>query len=63
MLGHMLAQARDDQNGCGSLQFIHVNTFAFSMTRLAVSPEAFCSVDIKERPSGALFIRRQALFF
>jgi hypothetical protein len=28
MLGNVLAQARDDQNGCGSLQFVHFNTFA-----------------------------------
>lgn len=39
MLGNVVAQARYDQNGCGSLQFIHFNTYAFSMTRLALSPE------------------------
>jgi hypothetical protein len=63
MFGNVLAQTRYDQNGCGSLQFVHVNTFAFSMTRLALSPGAFCRTDIKERSPEALFIGRQALFF
>jgi hypothetical protein len=31
MFGNVLAQARDDQNGCGSLQFVHLNTFGFSV--------------------------------
>jgi hypothetical protein len=63
MFGDVLTQARYDQNGCGSLQFVHFNTYAFSMTRLALSPGAFCRTDIKERPPQALFIGRQALFF
>ncbi|MNV82635.1 hypothetical protein D3C71_1763810 [compost metagenome] len=56
MLGHVLTQARHDQNGCGSLQLVHLNTLGFSKTRLARWPELFCSTDLKDPPSGALFI-------
>jgi hypothetical protein len=63
MLGYVLTQARHDQNGCDSLQFVHISTYAFSMTRLTQWSEAFCSADIKERPPPALFIGRQSLFF
>ncbi|MNE71178.1 hypothetical protein D3C80_1670290 [compost metagenome] len=62
MFGNVLAQARYDQNGCGGLQFVQFNTYAFSMTRLALWPGAFCRTDIKDRPPLALFIGRQALF-
>jgi hypothetical protein len=41
MLGNVLTQTRYDHNGCGSLQFVHVNTFAFSMTRLALLARGF----------------------
>lgn len=41
MFGNVLAQTRDDQNGCDSLQFVHFNTFAFSMTRLALFARGF----------------------
>jgi hypothetical protein len=56
VLGNVVTQTRYDQNGCGSLQFVHFNTFAFTMTRLAVSPESFCWSDIKEPATPALFI-------
>jgi hypothetical protein len=47
MLGHMLTQARHDQNGCNSIQFVHVSTYAFSMTRLTRWSAIFVVLTLK----------------
>ncbi|MNQ79086.1 hypothetical protein D3C85_940170 [compost metagenome] len=47
MFGNMITQARHDQNGCDSLNLVHLTTFIFSMTRPARRPEVFVELTLK----------------
>ncbi|MNN39570.1 hypothetical protein D3C81_1536090 [compost metagenome] len=60
MLGDMVAQARDDQDGSGGLQFFHVSTLALDIQ--VGSPAECFEINSKEPSPRSLHIRRHALF-